>query len=137
MYAAASACNRRGRPWRPGELVADLVIAAVSRATTFLPRRWKPSSRIISWSSPSSVRRTSSDLAPGEEGLTPHGLRHSHKTWMEEDGISEILQERRLGHEVLGMRGVYAHVSEAMRTELPPSWRRAGQRGWVRISAPG
>src|SRR2546429_9930689 len=28
----------------------------------FLPRFWKPSSRIISWSSSSSVRSTSSDL---------------------------------------------------------------------------
>jgi integrase len=55
---------------------------------------------------------------PVKQGLTPHGLRHSHKTWMEEDGISGILQERRLGHEVPGMRGLYTHVSQAMRTEL-------------------
>jgi hypothetical protein len=31
-------------------------------------------------------------------GLTPHGLRHSHKTWMTEDGIPEIVQALRLGH---------------------------------------
>jgi integrase len=55
---------------------------------------------------------------PVKEGLTPHGLRHSHKTWMEEDGISGILQERRLGHEVPGMRGLYTHVSDTMRSEL-------------------
>jgi hypothetical protein len=24
---------------------------------------------------------------PGKDGLTPHGLRHGHKTWMTEDGI--------------------------------------------------
>lgn len=41
---------------------------------------------------------------PVKPGLTPHGLRHSHKTWMTEDGIPEILAERRLGHEVPGMR---------------------------------
>jgi integrase len=51
-------------------------------------------------------------------GLTPHGLRHGHKTWMAEDGIPEILQALRLGHTVPGMRGVYTHVSDAMRTEL-------------------
>jgi integrase len=28
---------------------------------------------------------------PVKGGLTPHGLRHSHKTWMSEDGIPEIL----------------------------------------------
>ena len=54
---------------------------------------------------------------PVKQGLTPHGLRHSHKTWME-DGISGILQERRLGHEVPGMRGLYTHVSQAMRAEF-------------------
>ena len=30
----------------------------------------------------------------------------------------EVLQARRLGHEVPGMRGVYTHVSDAMRAEL-------------------
>ena len=55
---------------------------------------------------------------PIRPGLTPHGLRHGHKTWMAEDGIREILQARRLGHGVPGMRGVYTHVSDAMRAEL-------------------
>lgn len=55
---------------------------------------------------------------PIKHGLTPHGLRHSHKTWMIEDGIPEILAEQRLGHDVPGMRGLYAHVSDAMRDNL-------------------
>jgi hypothetical protein len=55
---------------------------------------------------------------PVKTGLTRHGLRHSHKTWMAEDGIPEILAEQRLGHEVPGMRGLYAHASERMRREL-------------------
>jgi hypothetical protein len=37
---------------------------------------------------------------------------------MAEDGIPEILAERRLGHEVPGMRGLYAHVSDRMRDDL-------------------
>ena len=37
---------------------------------------------------------------------------------MAEDGIPEILAEHRLGHEVPGMRGVYAHVTPAMRADL-------------------
>ena len=37
---------------------------------------------------------------------------------MTEDGISEILAEQRLGHQVPGMRGWYAHVSQRMRDEL-------------------
>jgi hypothetical protein len=55
---------------------------------------------------------------PVKTGLTPHGLRHSHKTWMAEDAIPEILAEQRLGHQVPGMRGLYAHASERMRDEL-------------------
>jgi hypothetical protein len=55
---------------------------------------------------------------PIKLGLTPHGLRHSHKTWMAEEGTPEILAEQRLGHQVPGMRGLYTHVSERMRAEL-------------------
>ena len=55
---------------------------------------------------------------PVKDGLTPHGLRHGHKTWMAEDGIPEILAEQRLGHQVPGMRGLYAHASQQMREKL-------------------
>ena len=37
---------------------------------------------------------------------------------MAEDGIPEILAEQRLGHDVPGMRGLYAHVSPRMRDDL-------------------
>ena len=55
-----------------------------------------------------------------------HGLRHGHKTWMAEDGIPEILAEQRLGHQVPGMRGLYAHASDRMRDDL----RHALQARW-------
>jgi integrase len=51
-------------------------------------------------------------------GLSAHGLRHGHRTWMAEDGIPDILAEQRLGHEVPGMRGLYTHVSDRMREAL-------------------
>jgi integrase len=51
-------------------------------------------------------------------GLTPHGLRHGLQTWMDEDGIPEVLKAERMGHEVPGMHGVYGHVSSAMRAKL-------------------
>ncbi len=63
---------------------------------------------------------------PVKFGLTPHGLRRSHKTWMAEDGIPEILAEHCLGHEVPGMRGLYAHASDRMRDDL----KRALQARW-------
>jgi Phage integrase family len=63
---------------------------------------------------------------PIQPGLTTHGLRHSHKTWMAEDGIPEILAEQRLGHQVPGMRGLYAHASTRMRDDL----KQALQTRW-------
>jgi integrase len=56
--------------------------------------------------------------APIIEGLTPHGKRHGHKVWMDEDQIADVLKSERLGHDEPGMRGVYGHVSPAMREEL-------------------
>ena len=60
-------------------------------------------------------------------GLTPHGLRHGHQTWMDEDGIPEVLKSERMGHEMPGMHGVYRHVSRAMRAEL----KAALQERWA------
>jgi hypothetical protein len=37
---------------------------------------------------------------------------------MEEMGISDLLRSERTGHEVPGMRGIYGHVSPAMRAGL-------------------
>jgi hypothetical protein len=48
---------------------------------------------------------------PVKDGLTLHGLWHSHKTWMAEDGIPEILAEQGLGHDVPWMRGLYAGLT--------------------------
>ncbi|MFG2016163.1 hypothetical protein [Actinomadura geliboluensis] len=62
------------------------------------------------------------------EGLTPHGLRHSHKTWMLEDAVPEVLQAERLGHTVPGIRGVYSHVSDTMRDDLKAKLQRRWER---------
>jgi integrase len=51
-------------------------------------------------------------------GLTPHGLRHGHQTWLDDLGIRYVLQSERMGHEVPGMRGVYTHITSRMRAEL-------------------
>jgi hypothetical protein len=55
---------------------------------------------------------------PVVKGLTPHGKRHGHKVWMDEDQIADVLKSERLGHDEPGMRGVYGHVSPVMRKEL-------------------
>jgi integrase len=55
---------------------------------------------------------------PLRSGLSPHGLRHGHQTWLDDLGIRYVLQSERMGHEVPGMRGVYAHITPRMRAEL-------------------
>jgi integrase len=54
-------------------------------------------------------------------GLTAHGLRHGHQTWLDDLGIRYVLQSERMGHEVPGMRGVYSHITPRMRAELRES----------------
>jgi hypothetical protein len=72
---------------------------------------------------PGSREGSGEDLAvaswlPVSLDLTPHGMRHGLKTWMDEDQIADVLKSERLGHEEPGMRGVYGHVSPAMRAEV-------------------
>nr|WP_052165639.1 tyrosine-type recombinase/integrase [Micromonospora purpureochromogenes] len=62
-----------------------------------------------------------------------HDLRHTHKTWLIEDGIPEIAQARRLGHRLGGVRGIYSHVTEAMHHQLVD----ALQRRWETTQADG
>ncbi len=56
--------------------------------------------------------------APLVAGLTPHGLRHGHQPMMDNAGVHYVLQSERMGHEVPGMRGTYAHPTPEMRAEL-------------------
>ncbi|MFF4416998.1 tyrosine-type recombinase/integrase [Streptosporangium sp. NPDC001559] len=51
---------------------------------------------------------------PLMKGLTPQGLRHGHKVWLDEDGIPTVASEERLGHELPGIVGTYSHTSEEM-----------------------
>jgi integrase len=63
-------------------------------------------------------------------GLSSHGLRHAHATWIEEDGISTILIDAIMGHSPKGMKGVYRHPTPAMRKArvdaLQARWDRPG-----------
>lgn len=80
---------------------------------------------------------TAASWLPVLRGLTPHGLRHGLQTWMDEDGIPEVLKTERMGHELPGMHGVYGHVSPAMRaslkTALQERWE-ASLREWAQLS---
>lgn len=55
---------------------------------------------------------------PIASGLTPHGLRHTHKTLMEELGTTPKLMDERMGHEDGSVQARYSHVTTVMRQRL-------------------
>ena len=55
---------------------------------------------------------------PIAKGLTPHGLRHSHKTMMLGLGTPAKLMDDRLGHLDGSIQGRYSHVTQEMRDRL-------------------
>jgi integrase len=67
------------------------------------------------------ARKTNPDvrLRAVKPGLKFHGLRHSHKTWMIDDGIPEIAQALRLGHVLQDkVQETYSHVAGAVEQRL-------------------
>jgi integrase len=63
------------------------------------------------------------NIPPVIAGMHFHDLRHTHKTWLIEDDIPEIVQAKRLGHRLPGIRlpgirGVYSHVTPAMQHRI-------------------
>ncbi|MFF9118366.1 tyrosine-type recombinase/integrase [Streptomyces massasporeus] len=77
---------------------------------------WQP---IVSGRAPRGVVRGAKARAGvrpvlGVEGLTPHGLRHSHKVWLDEGNHPRVAVEARMGHVLQGVEGTYSHVTLAM-----------------------
>jgi integrase len=55
---------------------------------------------------------------PIAPGLTPHGLRHTHKTLMREAATAPKLMDERLGHEDGSVQSRYDHITAGMRQAL-------------------
>jgi integrase len=62
--------------------------------------------------------RADSCWLPIARGLTPHGLRHTHKTLMRELGTPPKLMDERMGHEDGSVQARYDHVTPEMRRRL-------------------
>ena len=63
-------------------------------------------------------RRAQVCWLPVAPGLTPHGLRHTHKTLMVELGTPAKLMDERMGHEDGSVQARYSHVTAEMRRRL-------------------
>jgi integrase len=53
-------------------------------------------------------------------GLTPHGLRHTHKILIKELGTPGKLTDERMGHEDGSVQPRYSHITAVMRGQLVP-----------------
>lgn len=64
------------------------------------------------------ARRAEACWLPLARGLTPHGLRHAHRTMLDELAVPAALSNERLGHLDQAVSSRYAHVTPAMREML-------------------
>ncbi|MFG2130657.1 LacI family DNA-binding transcriptional regulator [Streptomyces sp. NPDC048751] len=74
-------------------------------------------------------KRAEACWVPIAPGLTPHGLRHTHKTLMREVGTPPKLMDERMGHEDGSVQSRYDHITAGMRqalmTALTGMWEEA------------
>ncbi|SDP26854.1 tyrosine-type recombinase/integrase [Lentzea jiangxiensis] len=78
---------------------------------------------------------------PIPPGLTFHGLRHSHKTWLIAGGAPEIAQAHRLGHHLSNrVTEVYSHVAPEVElrllNDLQRRWHEADRNVKAHPAAP-
>ncbi|MFB9590848.1 hypothetical protein [Streptomyces racemochromogenes] len=50
----------------------------------------------------------------GVENIVPHGLRHSHKVWLDEGRHPRVAVEERMRHVLPGVEGTYSHTTLVM-----------------------
>ncbi|WP_245245798.1 LacI family DNA-binding transcriptional regulator [Streptomyces lonarensis] len=62
--------------------------------------------------------RATASWLPVQERLTRHGLRHAHRTLMEQLGVRKVLVDQRMGHADSSVSAQYAHVTDDMREFL-------------------
>ncbi|WP_246258191.1 integrase [Amycolatopsis anabasis] len=92
-------CTPEGRPWR---------------RSNFRQRHWRPA-----WDGVHSDDPSSEDHIPAIlPWFTFHEGRHSHATWLAEDGIPEVARRARLGQKMKGIGRVYDHVTPAMLRQI-------------------
>lgn len=79
------------------------------RRSNFARRFWRPA-----WDGDPDNPDPRKRIPPILTGFTFHEGRHTHRTWLAEDGIPDVARAARLGHKLPGMADVYEHVTPAM-----------------------
>lgn len=92
-------CTPEGMPWR---------------RSNFRQRFWRPA-----WDGHNPDQPYADDhVPPILRWFTFHEGRHTHATWLTEDGIPEIARRARLGQKMRGIARIYDHVTPTMRQQI-------------------
>ncbi|WP_315987570.1 tyrosine-type recombinase/integrase [Actinomadura sp. HBU206391] len=83
------------------------------RRSNFGRRFWRPA-----WDGDLEHTDPAGRIPPILPGFTFHEGRHTHRTWLADDGINEVGRAARLGHKMPGMAGVYEHVTPETRQRI-------------------
>jgi integrase len=83
------------------------------RRSNFARRFWRPA-----WDGDPNNPDPGKRAGPVLPGFTFHEGRHTHRTWLAEDGIPEVARAARLGHKMRGMANVYEHVTPEMKRRV-------------------
>lgn len=92
-------CSPEGHPWR---------------RSNFRCRYWRPAWDGVRPNEPTHKRHVPTIL----EGFTFHEGRHTHNTWMTENGVPEVARRARLGQKMKGIARVYDHITPGMTDHL-------------------
>jgi integrase len=76
------------------------------RRSNFNRRHWRPA-----WDGDPDNSDPGKRVPPVLPKFTFHEGRHSHRTWLADDGIPEVGRAARLGHRMSGMAAIYEHVT--------------------------
>nr|WP_121011459.1 tyrosine-type recombinase/integrase family protein [Saccharothrix australiensis] len=84
------------------------------RRSNFRQRFWRPA-----WDGRKPDQPSARDHVPAIlPWITFHEGRHTHATWMVEDGVPQVARRARLGQKMKGIARVYDHVTSVMKAQL-------------------
>jgi integrase len=101
------------------------------RRSNFRQRYWRPAWDGIDAENPSSPKHEAAILP----WFTFHEGRHTHSTWMIEDGIPEVARRARLGQKMKGIARTYDHVTPDMRQQILVALERRWQMSLAALTA--
>lgn len=116
------------------ELLFPTPSGAPWRRSNFARQWWRPACDGWPERSSPSGHGVALEAAPAiVERLRFHDLRHTHETWLAEDGIEKVARDERLGHVTPGMEGTYTHVTPAMRAQILKVLEARWDRYWSAV----